>query len=137
MELQRTPDRAGLVEVAVVLILIQGAILVVGTVEALVFAPFVGPGGIASIALTAAAAIVTLATAWALRRHRRLARRWTLVAEAGVLVVASIDATLSFALAGTGPGLVLIMSRIVIPIVVVGLLRRPVVRSGFVAGGVA
>ncbi len=135
MDTHRTSDHGSLVEVAVVLVFIQGAILVVGAVEAMVFASFVGPGGIASILLAVVAAGLTLGTAWGLARHRRLARRWALVAETGVILVAGLDTALSFAIAGTGPGVVLVLSRIVIPIVVIGLLRRPVVRAAFVTGG--
>ncbi len=137
MDTDRTPDRGSLVEVAVVLVIIQGAILVVGAIEAMVFASFVGPGGIASILLTVVAAGLTLGTACGLARHRRLARRWALVAETWVLLVAGLDTALSFAVVGTAPGPVLVLSRVVIPLAVIALLRRPIVRAAFVPGGVA
>ncbi len=137
MEPSEPTERSGLIEVACVFLTLQGAILIAATIEALVVAAVVGPSGSASIALTGAAAALALVCAWGLGRHRRRARRLVLVGEAGVLAIGLVDVALTLIVGGVGLGLVMILTRIVVPLVVIGLLRRPTARGAFLAGGVA
>jgi len=124
----------GILELARVVVLLQGAILVATTLEALVWAGFFGPTAGPSIVLSGGAAALTLAAAWALGRPAgrlvRLARRWTLIAETGVIAVALIDLGLAFAIAGAPFGLVPALTRLAIPVAVIVLLSRPTVRTG-------
>ena len=124
----------GILELARVLVLLQGAVLVATTLEALVWAGFFRPTAGPSIVLSGGSAALTLAAAWALGRPVgrlvRLARRWTLIAETGVIALALIDLGLAFAIAGAPFGLVPALTRLAIPIAVIVLLRQPTVRAG-------
>jgi hypothetical protein len=128
--MSRTPiDRTGLVGVVHLLVLLQGAVLVASTIEALVFLGFAGPGGTVALGLTAASAVATLLAAAGLARGSRVARRLTLSAEGYVLVVALLELLLSLVLVGTLLVPVAVLARVAIPVAVIALLRRPDVRS--------
>jgi hypothetical protein len=120
----RTDARTDAWAVAHILVLVQGAILVAGTLEAIVFLAFVGPASVVSLGLTAAAAILTLATAGALARGSPRARRWTLVAETGVVVIGVIDLVLALLMTGEPLGPVALLGGIVVPVSVIAILRR-------------
>lgn len=125
------PDR-GLVDVVVVLVGLQAAILVVSTLEALAAASFLGPAAAGPALLTAGAAVITAVTAYGLGRRSRWARRWALIAEGAVLAVALLDVVALPMLTGGDAALVSILSRVVAPVVVITLLRRPPVRAAFI-----
>ena len=120
--LDRDPDE--LVDVARVLVLVQGAVLVTSTIEAGVFASAFAQGGGASVLLTGLAAGATLTAGWGLGRRARWARRLTYLGEAVVLVGAIVDQLLALILAGAPLGLVPALMRLIVPMGVVVLLRR-------------
>lgn len=106
------------------LVLLQAALLSAIVIESLVASSLLGPTGLTAAALTGLAALVTLATAIGLGQRRRLARRWALVAEAGVIALGVIDVVLALVLAGDVP-LMLLATRVALPLAVIALLWRP------------
>jgi hypothetical protein len=130
--MERTTGQTGdIVEVVRVLVLMQGAVLVATTIEAALFGIAFGPAAGPAFLFTAAAALLTLATARGLGRRRRWARRLTIVAETVVLAGGLIELGLALALTGAASGLVPILTRVVVPIVVIVALREPSARSSF------
>jgi hypothetical protein len=119
----RPIDRPDLVEVAHLLVLIQGAILVARTIEAVFFLAFTGAATAVSLGLTAAAATLTLATAAGLARGSRRASRWTLIAEAGVVAVTLVDMLLALVMTGEPLGPVELLVGLALPAAVIALLR--------------
>jgi hypothetical protein len=118
-------------EVARVLVLLQGAALVVSTLEGLVFLGFVGPTAGPTVVLTGTAAVVTLAVASGIGRRDARARRITLLAEAAIVAVALIDLALSLLMTGEALPLVSTIARLVLPLAVIAILRDPGVRAAF------
>lgn len=106
------------------LVVVQAALLLAISIEALVATGLVGPTGLGVAVLTGLAAMVTLVTAIGLGRHGRIARRWTIVAEAGVIALGVIDVVVTLLLAGDVP-LMLLVTRLVLPMTVIALLWRP------------
>ncbi len=130
--MERTiPPDGGLTDVAVVLVGIQSAILLTSALEAAVSATFLGPTAIGPVALSGAAAAITAGSAVALGRRSRRARKWTLVAEGAVVAIALVDVVALPLLTGSASTLVAILTRLVVPLAVVGLLRRRPVRAAF------
>ncbi len=113
------------------LVTLQAALLLASTIESLVASGFAGPTALGAAGLTGLAAIITLLTAVGLGRKGRRARRWTLVAEAGVVVLAVVDVLIALFVGGDVP-VMLIATRMVLPLGVMALLWRP----GWVAGPV-
>jgi len=117
-----------------ILLLLQGAIAVMSTLEALVvgaaLGAFLGP----IILLTAGAAVLTLMAARGVVRRSRRARTTAMWLEATVLVFAVVDLVLALFLARRGLELVPVFTRIVLPVTVIRLLRRREVRAGFGLG---
>lgn len=128
-------DRDGLVGVAATLLLIQGAILVTGVIEAWIFASFVGSTAVAAAVLTAAGATLVLTCAWGLGRARAWARRATLIAEGAIFAIALLDVVAAPILVGAGVSLVPFLTRLVLPLAVISILRRPAVRVSFAVAG--
>jgi hypothetical protein len=110
--------------VAHVLVHVQGAVLVTSTIEATVFLAFAGPASRMSLALTAGAAVLTMVTAAALGGGSGRARRWTLVAESGVVVVTLVDLVLAMLMTGELLGPVALLAGLVVPVGVIAILRR-------------
>jgi hypothetical protein len=130
--MERTTGQSGdLVEVVRVLVLMQGAILVATTIEAAIFGLAFGPASRPAVLLTAGAAILTLTTARGLGRRRRWARRLTIIAEIGVLAGGLLELGLALAFTGAAIGIVPILTRLVVPIIVIVALREPATRSSF------
>jgi hypothetical protein len=130
--MERTSGQTGdLVEVVRVLVLMQGAILVATTIEAALFSVAFGPAAGPAVLLTGGAAVLTLATSRGLGRRRRWARRLTVGAECAVLAGALLELALSLLLAGAAFGVVPTLTRLVVPIIVIVLLREPVARESF------
>jgi len=94
------------------------------SLEAVVFLAFVGAAAGVSLWLTAGAALLTLATAAGLARGSRRARRWTLIAETGVVLVTLINLVLALVMTGEPLGPVPLLTGLVVPIAVIALLRH-------------
>jgi hypothetical protein len=120
-----------IVEVIRVLVLLQGAALVVSTLEALVFLGFAGPTGVPTVVLTGLAALVTFAVAAGLGRRSARARRITLFAEGAIAAIALIDLALSLLMTGEPLPLVSTIARLVLPLAVIAVLRDAAVRASF------
>lgn len=117
------------------LVVLQGAMLVLASIETLVVNAVFGFTLAGVLGLTVGSAILALRTARGLRERRRWARRVTLIAECGVLVLGLVEVVATMALAGTLPGLVPVVTGIVMPISVLVLLRRT--KSLFVGSSAA
>jgi hypothetical protein len=116
----RTED---LLDVARVLLLVQGAILVATTIEALFFS-LVFPGGGGAVLLSGVAAVVILVARIRLRADRRWARRLVYVVEGLILAAMAIDVVLALVLTHALPPVVALSTQVVLPVSVIELLRR-------------
>jgi hypothetical protein len=105
------------------LVLLQGGILVVSTLESLVANATQGFALIAISIVTGMAVVLALMSARGLRRQKRWARRLTLVAEWFVLTLGSMELVATQLLDSTGPDIVPVLTGIVVPSVVLLLLR--------------
>jgi hypothetical protein len=113
-----------LLDVARALLLLQGAILVATTIEALVWAA-VFPGASGSPALiSGASAFVILVARVRLRADRRWTRRMVYLVEGLILLTAAIDVVIGLVLAGALPPMVALLTQVLLPIAVIVLLRR-------------
>ena len=116
-------------ELARILLIVQGALGTMASVETLIVmvatgAPLAFPLA-ASCGLTAA----TLVAAGRLSRNGRGTRRLVILLESMWLAGAAIDVGLSIALAHRGLELVPSLTRIVMPVGIIVLLTRPPVRA--------
>ena len=113
-----------LLDVARVLLLLQGAVLLATTVEALIWGfAFAGGGGVPFVMGGVAAAVIFVARA-RLRPDRRWSRRLVYGVEGFTLATLAIDTVLAIALTGALPPAVAILTRLVLPVSVIALLRR-------------
>jgi hypothetical protein len=110
-------------EVARVLLLVQGAILVATTIEALLWS-FVFPGAGGAFLLSAISAVVILASRIRLRADRRWSRRLVYIVEGSTLAAVAIDIVLAVVLVHSFPPLVALLTQLALPISVIVLLRR-------------
>jgi len=123
MESQRRPADE-LLEVIRVLLLVQGAILVATTIEALFWSlVFPGASG-ASVVLSGAAALAVLVARVRVRAGRRGTRRAIYIVEGVVLATFVIDTALSLVLTQAFPPAVAVLTRFVLPLSVIALMRR-------------
>ena len=107
-----------------VLLLLQGAILVASTIEAL-FWGLVFPGATgASVALSGVAATAVLSARARLRAERRWTRRVVYIVEGVTLATLAIDFALAFAFSAGIPPTVALLTRFVLPVAVIALLRH-------------
>jgi hypothetical protein len=127
------PRSRDLLEVVRVLVVLQAAVLVASTLEGLVFLAAFGPTAGPTVALTGLAAVITFAVASGIGRRSARARRITLLAEGGILLVAAVDLALSLLMTGTPLPLVPTIVRLVLPLAVIAILRDPEVRAGFMS----
>ena len=115
-----------LLEVVRVLLLVQGAILVATTIEALIwsiaFAGAVGP----SFVMSATTALTLLVARARLRVDRRWSRRLVYIVEGMLVGTLAIDTALAVAITGTVPPPIALLTRFVLPLSVIALLRRAV-----------
>ena len=136
MDMTRRPAE-DLLEVARVLLLLQGSILVATTIEALFWGFAFGGGAGVSLFLSGAAAAAILVV----RARLRAGRRWTLrliyIVEGLTVAALALDVALAIALTGTLPPAVALLTRFVLPVCVIALLGRaarstaaPVLSSG-------
>ena len=113
-----------LLDLARVLLLVQGAILVATTIEALLWSfVFAGTAG-APVWFSGAAAVMILVARGRLRADRRRARRIVYAVETVILVSLAIDTVLAIVLAGALPPIVALLTQLILPLSVVLLLRR-------------
>jgi len=124
-------DRLDQAAIARLLVLFQGAVLVTATAESVLFLTVLGPAAGPGLVLSAGAALLTLVTAWGLGRRNRLARRWTIVAEAGVLALVALGVVVGLVIGGVELTLLGLVLRVGLPIAVIALLRRSDVRAAF------
>lgn len=113
-----------LLEVARVLLLLQGAILVATTIEALVWGTAFGGSVGPSFLLSAAITVAALAGRARLRSGRRWTRRLLYGVEGLVLATLAIDTALAVAFTQALPPLVALLTRGILPVSVIALLRR-------------
>lgn len=122
---KQTAD-AGLLGVLWAIVLLQGSITLLSVLEAAVGGFALGSILLAApvITLTAAGAIVALASARGLRHRKRWARRVTIAAECLVLATGMLNLLLTAFLANALLGAVPLVTTIMVPITVLVLLRR-------------
>lgn len=113
-----------LIDVARVLLLLQGSILIATTIEALIWsAAFAGAAGTPVWMSGATAAAVLVARA-RLRPERVWARRLVFVVEGVTLTALAIDTALAILITGALPPVVALLTRLLLPLSVIVLLRR-------------
>lgn len=111
-------------DLARVLLLLQGSILVATTIEAMVWGvAFAGAGGV-PLLLSGAAAVVILVARARLGIDRRWVRRMVYGVEGLTLALFALDLALAIALTGTPPPAVALLTRYLLPVSVIFLLRR-------------
>jgi hypothetical protein len=125
-----TPD-PGVVEIVRVLLLMQAGFALLSTVGALAVGLFTGTLAPLqpTLAVSAGAAVAALILSARLGRRSWRARRLVMVGECLVLAGALVDLTLSLAIVHEPLGLVPVLTRIVVPVAVLVLLRRQRART--------
>jgi hypothetical protein len=125
METTRRPAD-DVLEVARVLLLVQGAILVATTIEAAVWGiAFAGASG-APVLLSGGAAVMILIARARLRVGRGWSRRFVYAVEGFTIAFLALDLALAIALTGTPPPAVALLTRFALPVSVIYLLRQSV-----------
>ena len=114
---------ADLVDIVRALLLLQGAILVANTLEAVVFA-FAFSGGVTPTVLVTAAAAVTVLVVRARLNARAAAPRALYVVEGLLIASFVIDTVLALVLTQAAVPPVAVLTRFLLPVSVVVLLRR-------------
>lgn len=123
METTRHPADE-LLDLARVLLLVQGSILVATTIEAVVWGmAFAGAPG-APVLLSGGAAVMILVARARLRVGRGWSRRFVYAVEGFTLAFLALDLVLAIALTGTPPPAVALLTRFVLPVSVIYLLRQ-------------
>ena len=113
-----------LLDVARVLLLLQGAVLLATTVEALIWTlVFPGAAGTPFLMSIAAAVLILVASA-RVRVDRSWTRRIVYGVEMVILVNLVIDLVLAVVVTGAVPPIVALLTRFVLPLSVIALLRR-------------
>jgi hypothetical protein len=133
-------SHSDLVDLLRVLVLVQGGLALLSTVEVLLWMLFsggsAGPLGPTAL-ITASLATATLAIAAGLRRRSRIARWGAFVIEAGIILVFLVDLGLALFMAHRALELVPILTRLVLPLAVIVLLRNRSVRADFASARAA
>jgi len=124
MKTPTSSNQQSWLEILWALVVLQGGILVLSSVESLFVNALFGFSLIGVFILTACGAFLTLRTARGLRLRKRWARRVTLFAEWFVLAIGVIEVGASIAIPGASAGLVPVLTRVVVPIAVLVFLRR-------------
>jgi hypothetical protein len=113
-----------LLDVVRVLLLVQGAILLATTIEALIWSiAFPGASGV-MLVLTAATAAALLVSRARLRAGSRRGRRTLYVVESVLVVTIAIDTALAIGITASLPPPVALLTRFVLPHTFIALLRR-------------
>ena len=119
-----------LLDVARALLLLQGAILVATTIEAVIWdMAFAGSAGVPFL-LSGGAAVAILVARARVRADRRMTRRLVYGVEGFTLAFFALDLALAVALTGTPPLAVAILTRFVLPVSVIFLLRQSARAAG-------
>ena len=111
-------------DVARVLLLLQGSILVATTIESVIWGMAFAGAAAAPFLLSAAAAVVILVARSRLRGDRRGTRKLVYGVEGFTLAFFALDLVLAIALTGTPPPAVAVLTRFVLPLSVIFLLRQ-------------
>lgn len=123
MDTNRRPA-GDFLEVARVLLLVQGWVLVATTIEAVVWGmAFAGASG-APVVLSGGAAVTILVARARLRVGRDWSRRSVYAVEGFTLAFLALDLALAIALTGTPPPAVALLTRFVLPVSVIYLLGQ-------------
>lgn len=117
-----------------VLLLVQGGIAILSTIEVTVAGVALGPAVAPLILLNLAAATLTLIAARGVVRRSRRSRRLAITLEWIVLTFALVDLLLAALLAQRGLELVPLLTRIVVPFMIIRLLRHREIRAEFGLG---
>jgi hypothetical protein len=128
-------------DLARVLLLLQGSILVATTIESLIWGMAFGGAAAAPLLLSGGAAVVILVARARLRADRRWTRRLVHGVQGFTLAFLALDLALAITLTGTPPPAVALLTRFVLPVCVIYLLRQsaptvaPMLRSGAAVEG--
>jgi hypothetical protein len=122
MDTNRRPA-SDFLELARVLLLVQGAILVATTIEAVTWR-MAFAGASVPVLLTGGAAVMILIARARLRVGRGRSRRFVYAIEGFTLAFLALDLALAIALTGTPPPVVALLTRFVLPLSVIYLIRR-------------
>ena len=117
-----------------ILLLIQGGIAVLSTLEVSVAGLALGPAVAPLILLNLLAAGLTLGAARGVARRSRRSRRLAISLEWIVLVFALVDLLLAIFLAKRSLELVPVLTRLALPVAVIHILRRRDIRAEFGLG---
>lgn len=123
MDMTRRPADDFL-DVAKVLLLLQGSILVATTIEAAIWGMAFAGAAAAPLLLSGGAAVATLVARARLRADRRWTGRLVYCVEGFTLAFLAVDLVLAIALTGTPPPAVALLTRFVLPVSVIFLLRQ-------------
>ncbi len=115
--------REDLAEVASLLLFLQGAVAVSLAAET-VGGGLLAGGGWPGALLSVAGAAATFALARGARRGRLRSLRWARRFQYGWILTGAFDMGLSVVLAGIGPAPVPVLTRIVLPVSIIVVLRR-------------
>ena len=111
-------------DIARVLLLVQGAILVATTIESLLWGmAFAGASGV-PVLLSGGAAVLILVGRARIQAGRSRSRRFVYAVEGFTLAFLALDLALAVALTGTPPPAVALLTRFVLPVSVIHLLRQ-------------
>jgi len=129
-------------DLARVLLLLQGSILVATTIESLIWGVAFAGAAAAPLLLSGGAAVVILIARARLRADRRWTRRLVYGVQGFTLAFLALDLALAIALTGTPPPAVALLTRFVLPVCVIYLVRQsarataaPMSRIGAVVEG--
>ena len=117
-----------------ILLLVQGGIAVLSTLEVAVAGLALGPAVGPLVILNLAAAVLTLGAAGGVARRSRRSRRLAITLELIVLAFAIIDLALALVLAKRSLELVPVLTRLALPVTVIRMLRRREIRAEFGLG---
>lgn len=111
-------------DVAKVLLLLQGAILVATTIESLIWSIAFPGAAAAPFILSAGAAVAILLARARLRADSRWTRRLVYGVEGFTLAFLALDLALAIALTGTPPPAMALLTRFVLPVSVIYVVRQ-------------
>lgn len=114
----------GLLDIVWAIVLLQGGFLILLTIESLVANAVQGFALIGITIITGLAATMTLVAARGIRRHRRWARRVTMVGEWFLLVFGVIELLATQMIDPSGADLIPLVTGIILPVSVLVMLRR-------------
>ena len=135
MDTRRAAD--DYLDLARVLLLLQGSIFVAMTIESLIWGIAFAGAAAAPLLLSGWAAAAILVARARLRVDRRWTRRLVYGVEGFTLAFFALDLALAIALTGTPPPAVAVLTRFVLPVSVIFLVRQTARATAPVARGFA